>query len=109
MSFLFYLNQQNSDTGLKNFERFINCVVNSIDEQIVILCESTFDKEGLESLLVSPKIKEIIYVYESLNNYTVLSNNGAKVSQYDFLNFVEPNIFDRGWFDALNFLHTYID
>ena len=21
----------------------------------------------------------------------------------------EPNIFDRGWFDALNFLHTYPD
>ena len=95
MSFLFYLNKQNNKIGLRNFEKFIDYVRISIQNRIVILCESEFDKIGLDSLFFGKNITKIIHVYDfdeqSANNLEQITES----FQLNQLKLVEPSRFNE--------------
>ena len=95
MSFLFYLNQQNNIIGLSNFVKFINYVNIYIEYQIVILCESEFDKDGLGSLLIDQNITKIIYLYELDEQSSKNFKQTTDSNQLNHLKIVEPNRFNE--------------
>ena len=93
MLFLFYLNKQNNQDGIKKFTEFLLGFSVHTNMNILILCESGIDNEMLTNTLSEFKNKKIINIYEGSDDGASVDHKDIELSFNNYLYNVEPGRF----------------